>query len=510
MARPRKQASPPPRPEPETRARWDGVTLAALIATCIAGAFVFRSALGYFFAQDDFAGLARAAGVLPRLTGPWRFLSGQTYFDLMRALAGLDPRPYHAASLLAHVGCGALLFVLLSARLPTAAAFVGAVFFAVHPALFTALYSVSGIGEILALLFGLGALLAATARGRRRWLAVPLFASSLLAKESTLLLPLAVPLLPSRKQSARPFLDPVFGSLAALSIMYLAYFLVSDAFGVRSTLPESAPYALGVGDHVLWNFLSYLGWTCNITILTVRSFTDAVDPSVHPYAFGALVIWIAAAFSARLRARGWLYGGALYAILLLPVLPLRNHTYHYYLYAPLAGAAWCVAALFSTAVSAAKPADGSRPARTAWMGAVLVATLLTVNGALLVRKIETQPFVHPEMRADPTIDRARIAQRVTGALRDSPVPGGTALWFWSPQMPGDRRAGYWKQNVRDALMDGLAVRVLFPNVRAVEFVDEFRPVPPGDRYAVYARDGHLRLATSAELESLVRVHPIQP
>ena len=61
--------------------------------------------------------------------------------------------------------------------------------FAAHPAAFTAVYWVSATGDILALAFALAALLAARRADARRWWAVPLFALSLLSKESTLLLP---------------------------------------------------------------------------------------------------------------------------------------------------------------------------------------------------------------------------------------------------------------------------------------------------------------------------------
>jgi len=40
---------------------WPGLAVAA------AGVAVYHGALRYFFAQDDFAGLARASGLLPRL-----------------------------------------------------------------------------------------------------------------------------------------------------------------------------------------------------------------------------------------------------------------------------------------------------------------------------------------------------------------------------------------------------------------------------------------------------------
>jgi hypothetical protein len=487
---------------------------AALLATLIAGAFVFRGALGYFFTQDDFAGLARAAGLLPRLSGPWRYLSGQVYFDLMRSLAGLDPWPYHAASLLAHLGCVALLFTLLVRRFAVPAALVGTTFFAVHPALFTALYSISGIGEILALLFGLAALLAADASGPRRWLAVPLFALSLLAKESTLLLPLGLVLLRPRAGAApgprataavRPALDPLVGALAALALAYLGYFTLSDTFGIRTTLPEGAPYVLGFGAHLVWNFLSYVGWTWNVSILTVTGFTDAADPRVYPYALVALILWLAGGWSRTLRARGWLRGGALYLLLLLPVLPLRNHTYHYYLFAPLVGAAWCIAGLVDAVLAGTAGRRRALDPRPGWTAAVGLSLLLALNATLLVRKCETQPFLHPDMRADPTVDRARIARNVFEGLKRAELAPGTRLWFWSPPVEPEREARYWEQNLRSALMDGLGVRVLVPEVQAVEFVAAFRPVPAADRYAVVARDGRLRVATSAELDSLLRL-----
>jgi hypothetical protein len=194
------------------------------------------------------------------------------------------------------------------------------------------------------------------------------------------------------------------------------------------------------------------------------------------------------------------------------VLPLRNHTYHYYLYAPLAGAAWCLGA-FVDAVLTREPARGRRPAmRLAWGVAAALALLLTINGLALVRKIENAPFVIPELRIDPTVDRARIARNVADGLRAAALPPGVSLRFWSPAaLELEQRAGhnaaaesYWERNVRAALMDGLAVRVLFPAVRGVEFAHTFTPAPDSVRYAVYLVDGRLKVTSSAELESVLR------
>jgi hypothetical protein len=143
---------------------------------------------------------------------------------------------------------------------------------------------------------------------------------------------------------------------------------------------------------------------------------------------------------------------------------------------------------------------------------VAVGALLVWNAALLVRKIESHPFVHPALRSDPTVDRARIAGNVHQGLSAAGLPPGSRLLFWSPaSIEMDRAAGrdttresYWERNVRDALMDGLAVRVLFPEVREVSFVRAFRPADNSDLYALYRLDGEVRVMRAAVLDSLRR------
>ena len=511
---------------------------AGLVAGLALAAFaVFHGALAYFFAQDDFAGLARARGILPALQGPWRYLSGQTYFDLMSRVAGLHPLPYRLASFAGHVATTGLLLALMLRSVSPPAAWLGAMFFAVHPALYTALYSVSGIGEILAAGFGLAALLAAGWPGWRRWAAVPLFALSLLSKESTLLLPLVLWLTPPSVARAgglehgrpdsglRRHLLPA--ALAALAIVYAGSFLARDTFGVRAGLGASEPYALRFDATLLANGLTYAGWSVDFFMPTVRSFSDAVDPAVFGYGLAGVLVWFAGLAVPALRARGWILGGALCLACLLPVLPLAPHTYHYYLYAPLAGAAMCVAVAASLALerSGARPSAPARGGKTpragttstpapgapavTWGVTTALAALLALNGAALVRKIETHPFIPPVLRTDPTVDRARIARNVYADLEAAPLPDSVTLRFWSPtSIAAAQAAGrdpsvetYWELNVRNALLDGLAVRVLFPRVRRVEFVRSFTPDADSVRYAVYLLDGHLRVGTPGEIEA---------
>ena len=508
----------PPTSGPGAETLWIPV-----IAVVLAAIVVYHRALVGFFSQDDFLGLARASGLAPRLAGVWRFLSHQAYFDLMRPLVGLNPVSYHLVSLVVHCAAVTVLWLLLERSVSRAAATVGAVCFAVHPASFTALYWISAVGDSLALLFALKTLFLLARRDRWRWLALPAFALSLLAKESTLLLPVLVFAMgvPGSGGGAptgarRPALrDPVVLGLCVLALLHLTAFVTGNAFDVRGGLAGEAPYALGIGANLWQNALTYIGWTANFFLPTVRAFSDANDPGVYAWAVAALVVWIAGLALRPLRERGWAFGGALWLTFVLPVLPLKNHTYHYYLYAPLAGAAWCVAAAFDAALVALPRAMS---ARVVWSVAAAFAALLTLNGYLLVQKIETAPFMLPGLHADAMVDRGRIAQNVSEALSAVELPSGVTLYFWSPTAASIGPQGealtspseyptYWETNVRHALMGGLAVRVLFPQVADVRFVREYRPVPEGDRYAVYLPDGELRVKTSAEVDSILKSLP---
>jgi hypothetical protein len=495
------------------------------LAAVAAALICYQGALRYFFSQDDFLGLAHASGLAPRLTQPWRYIANQAVWDWMAPFGPTRPAPYHLLSLLAHAMCTALLYGALARRFAPWSALVGATFFAVHPAHYTAVYWISAVGDPLALCFGLLALRLQLRSDRWRWLAVLLFAVSLLCKESLILLP--VLLVACRAWpigGARPQTKPANGvviAMTAVSLAYVAYFI---AFAYRTYFVSSAAhaperaahaaYALGGGGTLWTNLLTYLGWTVTFALPVVKGFSDAVDPAVFPWAVAAAVAWVVGLALPGLRARGWAIGGIAWCLLVLPVLPLRNHTYHYYLYAPLAGAALCVASLVDWALSprGRERDSGARPA--AWPIAALLSLLLAANGLLLVRKIETMPFVLPELRADPTVDRARIARNACADLAQARLPAGVTLLFWSPQAAsigphgealGSRAPAetYWERNVRDALVDGLAVRVVFPEVAAVRFVREFQPAPADHRYAVYRPEGHVRVVTSAALDSVL-------
>jgi len=510
-----------------------GPWLVPLMAALTA-ALVFRGSLAYFFTQDDFLGLARARHLAPALTGPWRWVSGQGYFELMRGFGVARALPYHAVSLIAHAGASALLGFVLGRRFAPPAAACGAVFFAAHPAVYTAVYSVSGIGEILA---GLGtiAAIAVAARGDAwKWAALPLFALALLSKESVILLPLALlpapgllaPLRPTPAGPRSPWNSrAIVIGLGAVSIAIGAVLLATDVFGVKTHLSPAAPYAVSFGPHVLANLGTYLGWTLNVCVLSMSGFEDAVDPGVFPWAVVAVLLWGIGLMTRAPRARGLAAAGLAYLLLLIPVLGLSHHTYHYYLYTPLMAAAWCVAAALDAAMerpAAPAKARGAAPHRARsravqWV-AWSLAALMAVNGAIVVRKIETFPFSDPRLRSDALVDRALIAERVRDGLAAAAIPAGAPLVFWSPaSIRAERIAhperdpmlaeSYWERNVRSALMDGLAIRVLFPATGDVSFVHAYQSAPAPARVVLYDVDGQLKVLPAPTLDSLMAAHP---
>ena len=532
-------------------------TLVACVVIAASAAYVFHGAIGLYFAQDDFRDLATAAGITPPNPTLWRFISLRLFTGLLYPLFHDRAWAYHLVSLGLHALNALLLLGLLSRRLPMPAAMVGATYFAVHPALFTALYWISARGDILATTFALLTVALALGRGPIRWLAVPAYALSLLSKESTVTLPLVLLLVRSwprthpterRAEPTRPRvearwpgrvtwprLDPLISCLFLSSAIYIAYLSRQGMGAAVSTDSVSGePYAVAFDGSLLRNLLTYVGWAVDVALLRPGlRYVDAQNPHLVPVALAAIAVAIALAFAPGLRARGWLVGLLGFVVMLVPVLPLRHHTYHYYLYAPLTAAALCVAALVDwlprVAWKRAKPAGTSAPEDGAseaslrgetrgeiWVVACCAALIL--NGGRVVRDMETRPSpVFAGLRGDSVVDRARIAERVVKGIRASePMPGTTLAFLFrerlalhariaagSGEKPAPDEEVYLERNVRVALLDGLAVRALVPGVTKVTFRIARDRWDPPNRYALYAPTGEVEVLTPSALDSLL-------
>ena len=77
--------------------------------------------------------------------------------------------------------------------------------------------------------------------------------------------------------------------------------------------------------------------------------------------------------------------------------------------------------------------------------------------------------------------------------------GGRA-WYTAG---GHTRESYGERNVRAALLDGLAVRVMLPGVDSTRFVREFDPADTAWRWCVYRPDGALRVARAGDLARIL-------
>src|SRR4029077_6519813 len=191
----------------------------------------------------------QSAGIRPWPLTAWRWLSGWAWFHAVVPLWGHDPVPYKAASLVFHV-----VNVVLLHRLATKwgasdiAAWVGAGCFALSRLHFPALFAASSIGELLSLTFTLAALRLAGPRPRGV-LALGVFALALLAKESVLLVPLAVLLAPSPvgpvRDRARALAPLVVGGVV-LGALLLASGLGSGRLGGQA-------YAVSIGANLAEN-----------------------------------------------------------------------------------------------------------------------------------------------------------------------------------------------------------------------------------------------------------------
>lgn len=511
-----------------------------LVALVVAVFWEFGGALAYSFSQDDYNDLARTWGVAPPIPGPWRWISHRGFYLAMRGPFGLDAFPYHVTSLLFHAACSLLIFVFLRRRLTASSAWVAAFFFAAHPSSFTIAYWVSAHGDSLALLFALAAIVAWEAQALVRLAAVPLFALSLLSKESTLLLPAVLaavrwatppPAGETGRQSAGAVLrDPVWWSVTAVAAASAtALYLMFRVWVARpATQPGAvAAYSFDLGTHVFQNALTYLGWAANFFLPTVPGFSDAVDPRYFPWGIGALVLWAAGLFWMRRRPRPWIAAAVVWLAFLAPVLVLRHHTLHYYGYAGLFGVAWMVGLAFDRVFRCkpARPASAmgkrrgpERPSLVAELRPVFAAVLcalLVVNGHAVVKRIEEAPLGYYGLQTNSTVNRALVGARLHEAIRAARLPAHTSLYFWSPArafVPVDTSLGetYWERNARSATQDGLSVRLLFPEIDSVTFLRDPRPIPAKDRYVVYGVDGSATVATWGRVDSVNARHRGSP
>jgi hypothetical protein len=468
------------------------VSWALLLAAIgvIAWARVFTT----WFAQDDFRWLLRAAehGSLP--LGTPRVLSMSLYFRALFALVGARPAAYHAVGLALHLATGLLLFRVLARRLPAPAAAGAAAVFLTSPALFDALHWVSAIAELMcgaSLALTTWLLLGRTPTSRvRSWLAVGAYALALGSKE------IAV--------GAAPVLawfqwrggggDRGARTLVTLALAALAAAMASGAWETGA----GAPYALAPRAALL-NLPAFAAAAAAGGVAW-REASDLMWGRTALAQVGGWVVlagWLAALI-ARRSAPAWL-SFAWFLGVLAPVLALERQFYFYYLYCALPGLVASVAFL----LVGRAPGDmgGRLPRAAGWaLAAVAVAQVVAVEARAMSR-LPSMP-----LPTDFVLRRSVIARNATTDLarhRDAlgprvvllgQQPVGASWQGTNTTAPTDyTRDPWWDENVRGALSDGEAIRLLFPTVREAVFKPWLESGDTNRTIVAYRVDGHLEV-----------------
>lgn len=403
--------------------------LFAIAPAIVIGWAVHSTALRMFFAQDDVTFLSRAAGLAPT---PWsmaRPLSEALAWRVQFAAFGLDPAPYAIVRMTLHLACTVLVYAsglrLLRGRVAAGAA---AVLFAASSVAFTPLHWGACIVELLAATLALLAfLLHLIARRSHRsplpYAAAAVAAAAVLAKESTIVLPLAFSLTTSPRRDLRGTVTSLLPVSALLALLGTLFVVTRERFSY-SQYTGGVAYSMNFSPaHLFLNLSTYLKW-CVIFGQSIRDRAAGVDPTAWGYGVavivvGALLLWA----DRRDPRRATFVGAGWFIAFLLPVLPLANHSYQYYLYLPWAGVTWFLVAAYQR-LSGTWP----RARALAIGGALLVAF---VGGEWrIVRDRETAKM--GPLPADKTVREGLILRNLTRGLIASRLPAGARVGLLNP------------------------------------------------------------------------------
>ncbi len=298
--------------------------------------------------MTDFARLALAEWEISPFYRPLTLLS----FRLDALVWGFSPFGFHLTNLLAHLGCS-LAVMHLGNRLfdsPRAGLAAG-LLFAVHPVHTESVSWISGRTDVLACLFGLGALLLAlrgtTASALGSALALAL---ALLAKESTVVIPVLSAAALALRRTPRGVAFRVLG----LQFLALGAVLALRHQALDGLVP-TLDLAEGLGNRILLAprfFLEYLGLLAMPFWLSIERHLalQAVSPLSMAAGWVVALTWAGLlAWTAR-RAPAVCFSLAWIPLALIPVLnlvPLPQPLAERFLYLPSVGFCLLLAALLA-------------------------------------------------------------------------------------------------------------------------------------------------------------------
>jgi hypothetical protein len=331
-----------------------------ILLICATASLVYGPSLRFFFSQDDFVFLARAASItswedLARLfTAPdhfYRPVPRVAMFVAQLRLFGLNAQAFHLVSLGFHTLNAVLLF-LLCRRLHMTKLLAGlsGLLYISHPVSFLAVYWVSGIQDLCVTVFVLFSLLlhihSAETQNCLWWaFSLLMYGLALLSKEMAATFPILFILVESTRmwQTGR---RPGLRHIARRSLGYgvlLGFYLLVRSRKATSLISSEGPYA--------WNFAprTVLGNLCTYFCDTLY-ICDWLRATPHRAMWVCLLLLTALVvlFWRSRRSRPVITLGIGWFLLSLsPVLFLSQQVYSFYAYLPLVGMVMVLASLVS-------------------------------------------------------------------------------------------------------------------------------------------------------------------
>ncbi|HEX5130859.1 MAG TPA: hypothetical protein VFX92_00080 [Candidatus Krumholzibacteria bacterium] len=461
----------------------------------------------FYFAQDDFVFLERAShgfgeamgGFFGAHPGQFRPLTKGLYFVLTWPLFGLHALPFHVVSILLHAGNAILVGVLLRRMgISSAVSRLVAALFALNVGYLEAVAWVSCVQQLigtgfmlLALIFGIDALEGRRTRSRAMSSIALLLA--LASYEQTLATPVVLAGWYAMRHGVRASIDAMRRRLWEQPAILLLYLLFT--LGVRG-VPDSGPYVMSVGPHVLDNLRTYAGLVYALWLMYPAYGLPAGFTPSH-----ALLIGVAGYLLVRRRVAEVAFGLGTFLVLIAPVLFVRDHTHSFHVYVAAIGIWFLAAVALDDALARV------RVNRTLVVRGVLVAAALAcfAGSLMAVRKNSVATVGDAlDLPRSFVLRRAVLAERIRDDLLPrSRLHGKSGRLFMLYLYPQYR--ANWL-NIHSALGQGSAVRLMLESphldVLFVPPLDIAVPDDPSVEVFVYTELG--RCYTAHEVEEAQR------
>jgi hypothetical protein len=469
----------------EPAVRWSDIGVAAAIAL-VATLIPFHRGFSFPFALDDYTFLYDVSGLEPQPFALRRWLAVHGYYATMLKIFGPHVLAWHVVSFVLHCVNAAGLYVLARRfGASRVASWTACGLFAASPLAFTVLYWAAGIQELASSVAILAAAWVLPRTDRWQWAAVPLFAVAMLCKESVIAAPIALAFIYGRR--TRPV-------AAAMLVIGVAIFLGSGLQHRMMNSSLDSPYATAYDKTLFDNLATQLVWF----LAPWRSYPDRIaGPNAHflIYLVGFTGALVALAFIDRRTRQPILWASAWFVALLLPILPLRQHSYAYYSYLPQMGYLILAGVGLEILVRRFFP----HPLSTRIAGAAVIAASM-VCAARNTRVHETLTLKDSLVPHDSVVRSGTAAGALLDAVRKAKLgPPIDRVGFMSlpaelakaGRTPGDARPGMVRVRrfpLRDALRDGKLFTLHYPKLQGV-WIDSLGAQEESGHTAIFFTSG---------------------